>query len=136
MRNNKLDLLNAYIGVWKTSGNIASGDVISGSDIYEWVGGRYFLVHKVDVMVNARRVQSVEITHYDELDDVFRSQSFDSDGNILISSLQIEENRICILSDNQRFNGFFIGDIIEGVWEQFEDNGWKTWMNITLTREF
>lgn len=136
MRNNKLDLLNAYIGIWKTSGNTASGDVISGSDIYEWVGGRYFLVHKVDVMVNARRVQSVEITHYDELDDVFRSQSFDSDGNILISSLQIEENRICILSDNQRFNGFFIGDIIEGVWEQFEDNGWKTWMNITLTREF
>lgn len=136
MRNTKLDLLNAYIGVWKTSGKTASGDVISGRDIYEWVGGCYFLVHKVDVMFNARRVQSVEITHYDELDDVFRSQSFDSDGNISISSLQIEENSISILSDNQRFNGVFKGDIIAGVWEQFEDNDWKLWMNITLTRAF
>ncbi|RBQ02294.1 hypothetical protein [Pedobacter miscanthi] len=134
MRNNRLDLLNSYIGKWKTEGLTKSGEIISGTDTYEWVEGNFFLTHKVDVSFGDKKIQALEITHYDDMEDVFRSQSFDNNGCISISTLKIYEDIILIFADTERFKGNFKGNIIEGLWEQFDGKNWVPWMDIKLTR--
>lgn len=134
MRNNRLDLLNPYIGKWKTEGLTKSGEVISGTDSYEWVEGNFFLTHRVDVTFNGKKNQSLEITHYDDMEDVFRSQSFDNNGQISISTLKIYDDIILIFADTERFKGNFKSNTIEGLWEQFNGKNWLPWMDIKLTR--
>jgi len=134
MRNNRLDLLNPYIGKWKTESLTQSGEVISGTDTYEWIEGGFFLTHKVDVTFDKKKIQSLEITHYDDMEDVFRSQSFDNDGNISISTLKIYDDIILIFADTERFKGNFKTNSIEGLWEQFDGKSWMSWMDIKLTR--
>lgn len=134
MRNKKLDLLNPYIGKWQTEGLTKSGEVISGTDCYEWVDGGFFLTHKVDVKFNGKEIRSLEITHYDDMDDVFRSQSFGNDGVISIATLKIIDDIILIFGDNERFKGNFKTNTIEGQWERFDGKCWASWMDITLTK--
>ena len=135
MKNEKLKLLQPYIGSWKTEGKTVDGDIICGTDVYEWLTGGFFLSHKVDVSMGKEKVNSLEITYYDDMDDVFRSQSFDHDGNISISTLRIIDDIILIFADNQRFQGHFKAGIIEGTWEQFDGQEWQLWMNIMLTKQ-
>ncbi|QDW24213.1 DUF1579 domain-containing protein [Pedobacter sp. KBS0701] len=134
MRNNRLDLLNPYIGKWKTEGLTQSGEVITGTDTYEWIEGGFFLMHKIDVTFNKKKIQSLEIIHYDDMEDVFRSQSFDNAGKIAISTLKIYDDIILIFADTERFKGNFKGNTIEGLWEQFNGNCWEPWMDIKLTK--
>jgi len=134
MRNNKLDLLNPYIGKWKTEGLTKTGEIITGTDIYEWIEGSFFLTHRVDVLFGNKKTQSLEITHYDDMEDVFRSQSFDNEGNISIATLKIYDDIILIFADNERFKGNFKGTTIEGSWEQFDGKSWVEWMDIKLTK--
>ncbi|MGM9479473.1 hypothetical protein ACS5PU_23830 [Pedobacter sp. GSP4] len=134
MRNEKLALLHPYIGTWKTEGLTRAGDIISGTDCYEWVAGGFFLTHKVNVLFGKKQIQSLEITHYDDMEDVFRSQSFDNAGNISISTLKIYDDIILIFADTERFKGNFKANTIEGLWEQFDGKNWQAWMDIKLTR--
>jgi len=134
MRNSKLDLLNPYIGKWKTEGLTRSGEVISGTDTYEWIEGNFFLTHRVEVNFGDQKIRSLEITHYDDMEDVFRSQSFDNEGNISIATLKIYDDIILIFADTERFKGNFKGHTIEGLWEQFDGKNWVAWMDIKLTR--
>lgn len=134
MRNNRLNLLNPYIGTWKTEGLTKSGEQITGTDTYEWIEGSFFLKHQVDIMFNNKKIQSLEITHYDDMEDVFRSQSFDNEGNISISTLKIYDDIILIFADAERFKGNFRGNTIEGMWEQFDGKNWMPWMDIRLTK--
>lgn len=134
MRNKALDLLHAYAGSWKTVGTLCDGTKISGKDVYEWVDGQFFMIHSVDVRIGRKLVKSVEIIHYDELEEVFRAQSFDNQGNISISSMRIEMENISIEADDQRFYGKFNREEIVGIWEQYQDGCWKKWMDIKLIK--
>lgn len=134
MRNKRLDLLNPYIGKWKTEGLTMLGDIITGTDTYEWVDGGFFLKHQVDLMRGDKAIRSLEITHYDDMEEVFRSQSFDNEGCISISTLKIYDDIILIFADSERFKGNFQTNTIEGTWEQFNGKNWVQWMDIKLTR--
>lgn len=134
MRNKELERLNPYIGKWKTEGCTKTGEVITGTDSYEWIDGGFFLTHKVDVQFNGKQIKSLEITHYDDMEDVFRSQSFDNDGCISISTLKIIDDIILIFADTERFKGNFKTNTIEGLWEQFDGKNWVPWMDIKLTK--
>ncbi|WP_421940265.1 hypothetical protein [Pedobacter sp.] len=134
MRNSALDLLNGFVGNWKTEGTLPNGTIIQGSDAYEWLDGNFFLLHHVNVRIGDRISKSIEIFHYDELEDVFRAQSFDNEGNISISAMKIEHNKINIEADGLRFKGKFKDNEIVGVWEQYENNCWKKWMDISLSK--
>ena len=134
MKNEKLKLLQPYIGSWKTEGKTVDGDIICGTDVYEWLTGGFFLSHKVDVSMGKEKVNSLEITYYDDMDDVFRSQSFGNDGVISIATLKIIDDIILIFGDNERFKGNFKTNTIEGQWERFDGKCWAPWMDITLTK--
>ncbi|WP_412465405.1 hypothetical protein [Pedobacter sp. KLB.chiD] len=134
MRNSKLDLLNPYIGKWTTDGLTKSGEVIKGADTYEWVDGGFFLRHQADVMFGNKTIRTLEITHYDDMEDVFRSQCFDNEGRISISTLKIYDDIILIFADSERFKGNFKTYTIEGKWEQFDGKNWIHWMDVKLTK--
>jgi hypothetical protein len=55
--------LDALVGRWRSGGHIV-GDApvpITGTDIYEWLPGGFFLVHHVDVKIGQQQVQALEI---------------------------------------------------------------------------
>ncbi|WP_343524165.1 hypothetical protein [Pedobacter sp.] len=134
MRNKSFYLLDPYIGKWKTEGLTKSGETIIGTDTYEWIEGGFFLMHKTDITFGKKKIQSLEITHYDDMEDVFRSQSFDNNGRISISTLKIYHDIILIFADTERFKGNFKDNTIEGLWEQFDGKNWMPWMDLKLTR--
>lgn len=134
MRNEKLKLLEPFIGHWRTLGNTVDGNLVEGTDIYEWVEGEFFLMHKVSVQIDDQKVSALEIIHYDDMDDIFRTQSFGNDGSITISSMKIMDDIILIFGDNERFQGNFKGSRIKGVWERFVNNKWQPWMKIELIK--
>ena len=134
MRNSKLCLLDPLAGIWRTEGKKFNGDIFCGTDSYEWMDGGFFMIHHADILFGNERVQSVEIILYDELDDVFRSQSYDNQGEISISTLTIDRQYISILSDQVRFAGRLSENTIKGIWEKFDGQSWEKWMNIELNK--
>ncbi|QPH39532.1 hypothetical protein [Pedobacter endophyticus] len=135
MKSEKLKLLAPYTGVWTTEGKTVDGHIISGTDTYEWLPGGSFLTHKVDVTIGKDEIKLLEIIYYDDLEDVFRSQSFDNHGNIAVSTLKIIDDIILIFSERERFQGHFKKGSIDGVWEQFTRGSWCSSMNIKLTKQ-
>ncbi len=48
--------LSKFVGKWQTEGCILPTDTdpeikFTGTDVYEWLPGEFFLLHKVDVMI-------------------------------------------------------------------------------------
>ena len=55
--------LGALVGRWRSEGHIVGDQPvpITGTDIYEWLAGGFFLVHHVDVVIGEQRVQAMEL---------------------------------------------------------------------------
>jgi hypothetical protein len=52
---------------------------ITGTDIYEWLPGGFFLVHHVDVMIGEQPVQALElIGEYGPATDAFLARAYDN----------------------------------------------------------
>jgi hypothetical protein len=70
----QIQRLGALVGRWRSEGHVEA-DVpvpITGTDIYEWLPGGFFLVHRVDVVIGQQPVQALElIGEYDPATDSF-----------------------------------------------------------------
>jgi len=79
--------LGALVGRWRSEGHIL-GEVplpITGTDIYEWLPGGFFLVHHVDVVVGEQKVQALELIGEDDpATDSFTSHADDNHGNVTV----------------------------------------------------
>ena len=80
----ELDELDTLIGVWRTQGRVLSADggsagEIIGTDVYEWLDGRFF-VHRVDVHVAGVPVKAIEIIGFDSRLARFSARSYDNTG--------------------------------------------------------
>jgi Protein of unknown function (DUF1579) len=134
--------LGALIGVWKTEGWTREPALrIDAVDTYEWLPGRFALLHRVDARVGDEHVEGAEIIGYDPERGAYLTQYFGSDGPAAYEA-NLEERggaRVWTMqSDRDRFTGTFddTGDLITGHWEQLEDgSAWRPWMDITLTRQ-
>jgi hypothetical protein len=87
--------LDALIGRWITEGQtVASAGApaakIVASDVYERVPGGFFVVHPAYGRIDDAEVGGVEIIGYDEETGSYRSQFFDSFGNVSTSRLTVE----------------------------------------------
>src|SRR5215468_4343691 len=59
----EIQRLGALVGRWRSEGHIV-GEVpvpITGTDIYQWLPGGFFLVHHVDVVIGEQTVQAIEL---------------------------------------------------------------------------
>jgi hypothetical protein len=137
--------LAALIGRWRTEGwTIATASSpavqIDATDTYEWLPGRFSILHKVDARVGKEHVEGAEIIGLNPTRDGYLTQYFGSDGpNAYEASLAEVGGALtwAMWSAADRFTGTFSedGDTITGHWERLDDEGgWQPWMNVTLTR--
>lgn len=137
--------LAALIGRWRTEGwTIATASSpavqIDATDTYEWLPGRFSILHKVDARVGEEHVEGAEIIGLNPTRDGYLTQYFGSDGpNAYEASLAEVGGALtwAMWSAADRFTGAFSedGDTITGHWERLDDEGgWQPWMNVTLTR--
>jgi Protein of unknown function (DUF1579) len=87
--------LDALIGRWITEGHTvaspgAPAAKIIASDVYEQAPGGFFVVHPAHGRIGDAEVGGVEIIGYDEETASYRSQFFDSFGNVSTSRLTVE----------------------------------------------
>jgi hypothetical protein len=116
----EIQRLGALVGRWRSERRIV-GEApvpITGTDIYEWLPGGFFLVHHVDVVIGHQRVQALElIGEYDPATDSFTGRAYDNLGNVTVMRAKVDDH---------------------GVWT-FTGGGddgarWQPWMDMTFTR--
>jgi hypothetical protein len=149
--------LGALVGRWRSEGHVV-GEVpvpITGTDIYEWLPGGFFLVHHVDVVVGEQKVQAIElIGEYDPATDSFTGRAYDNLGDVTVMRARVDEQGVW------RFTGG--GDVAPAArpsdagaggavrstltvdadrrgmtarWERSDDGvSWQPWMDMTFTR--
>ena len=149
--------LGALVGRWRSEGHIV-GEVpvpITGTDVYEWLAGGFFLVHHVDVMIGRQRVQALElIGEYDPASDTFIARAYDNLGNVTIMRARVQDQGVWTFTGG--------GDVAPAAqpvgaegrgavrstqtisldragmtarWERSDDGAsWQPWMDMTFTR--
>jgi hypothetical protein len=149
--------LGALVGRWRSEGHVVAEVPvpITGTDIYEWLPGGFFLVHRVDVVIGDERVQALElIGEYDPATDSFTARAYDNLGNVTVMRARVDEQGVW---------GFTGGGDVAAVarpasagaggavrstltvnadrsgmtarWERSDDGvRWQPWMDMTFTR--
>ena len=138
----ELRKLDRLVGKWKTEGKTRATPSkpsvrICGTDIYEWLPGGFFLIHRVNVCMGDEEVKSVEVIGYDDSVQTYPMHSFDNKGNYDLSQASVHNSTLIITGKSIRFTGVFSdnGDTITGTWEILTDSSnWSPWMDLKLTR--
>jgi hypothetical protein len=145
-RQREHERLSALVGRWRTEGWTketaeAAAMKIEAVDTYEWLPGRFGLLHGVEARVGEERVEGAEIIGWDPERGAYVTQYFGSDGPSAYEASLGEEDRELVWrmrSARDRFTGAFSDDrnTITGHWEQLDEGGsWRPWMEITLTKQ-
>jgi hypothetical protein len=149
--------LGALVGRWRSEGHIV-GDAavpITGTDIYEWLPGGFFLIHHVDVMVGEQKVQAIEIIgEYDPATDSYIGRAYDNQGNITVMRARVDDNGVWTFTGGgdvapvaRPSSADATGAVrstltvsadsssMTAKWERRDDgSGWQPWMDMTFTR--
>jgi hypothetical protein len=137
--------LAALVGRWRTEGWTkatahAAAARIEAVDTYEWLPGRFGLLHIVDARVADAHVEGAEIIGWEPARRSYVTQYFGSDGPKAYEASLAEEDGALVWtmqSVMDRFTGRFSDDTntLTGDWEQLDDEqNWRPWMEVTLTR--
>jgi hypothetical protein len=137
--------LAALVGRWRTEGRtIATLQTpvmtIEAIDSYEWLPGRFALLHTVDAQVGEAHIEGAEIIGWDPARGAYVTQYFGGDGPNAYEATLVEVDGALVWrmrSATDRFAGTFSDDrnTISGHWERLDDEqNWQPWMDVTLTR--
>jgi Protein of unknown function (DUF1579) len=134
--------LEVFIGKWINEGQtIASADApsvkILTSDIYEWMPGRFFVLHIAYGRIGNIDVGGTEIIGYDAASKKYRSHFFDSQGNISTDDLAVQGDTWMWTGERTRTTAVFTdnGKTQTARHERLDDSGnWVPSMDVTLTK--
>jgi hypothetical protein len=149
--------LGALVGRWRSEGHIVGDPAvpITGTDIYEWLPGGFFLVHHVDVMIGEQPVQALElIGEYDPATDAFLARAYDNLGNVTLMRAKVDEQGVWTFTGGsdvapvaQPLDAEGGGAVrstltisadrsgMRARWERSDDGtSWQPWMDMTFTR--
>lgn len=135
------EALSLFVGTWHTTGatraaTSASSERIDATDRYEWMEGRYFLLHHVDSRT-PHATKALEIIGPAGPDGGFPTRGFDSDGQTFAFTYELDGRTFRNIGLNERFAGAFTedGETLSGTWGRSEDRrSWQPWMDIKLTK--
>ncbi|TDD71338.1 hypothetical protein E1262_06970 [Jiangella aurantiaca] len=133
-----IEKLDALTGAWRSEGETVDDPVvrIEGSDVYEWLPGRYFLVHHVDVTIDGRRYQALEV--FGAEGDAVVARAYDSDGETGTMTVRADEAGVVTLTGPaSRARLIVAGDgaSMAARWDRRDDAGeWRHWMDMRFTR--
>ncbi|MCG5217294.1 DUF1579 family protein [Streptosporangium soli] len=136
--------LNALVGRWRSQGQTVATSTepalqITGSDTYEWLEGRFFLIHRVDVRINNDKVEVIEmIGPYDPETRTYPMRSFDNRGDFGTMRASVNDNGIWTFAGETERATLVIAEdhtTMTAKWERI-DNGsdWLHWMDMTFTK--
>lgn len=136
-------LLGGFVGSWRTSGEVLTPEAHSAPfrarDTYEWLDGRFFLLHRWDAEMPDGVTKGIEVIGYDPSRRTYFMQSYDSRGNVGSMQASVTGATWTFWAEGVRFAGGFRdeGMTFAGVWERRAEDGsgWSQWMKIRLTRE-
>ena len=103
----ELKRLDALLGTWKSQGRTVPspadpGVTIAGTDTYEWLGGGFFMVHRVDVRIGDEPVEAIEIIgDYDPSKGTYAMRSFDSQGNVATMQASVSDDGVWTFTDGR-----------------------------------
>jgi uncharacterized protein YndB with AHSA1/START domain len=125
--------LEALIGRWRTEGETVASPSepatrIAGTDTYEWLGGGFFVVHRVDVRVGDEHVEAIEIIGYDAASGTYPTHAFDSQGTATTYQMEERDGTWTITGATER-STLVPGDdgaTMRASWERSDDDG-ATW---------
>ena len=154
----EIQRVGALVGRWRSEGHIV-GEVpvpITGTDVYEWLPGGFFLVHHVDVMIGQQPVQAIElIGEYDPTTDSFTGRTYDNQGEITIMRARVDERGVWTFTGGgdvaalaRPSSAADAGGAVRSTltvspdgsgmtakWERCDDGAtWQPWMDMTFTR--
>ena len=138
-----LECLNPFVGIWDTEGEVK--DISSGrsakfkaSDVYEWLPGGHFLLHRFNADMPDGNIQGIEIIGYSSESESYPMHSFDSLGNASLMHARLENGMWSFIGETARFTGGFQenGRVFAGRWELRAGDGktWTPWMDVRLTK--
>lgn len=132
-RRRQLDIL---VGVWDTTIIPVDDEPCKATDTYAWSGNGLFLQHDVDARMGSERMRSLEIIAVDPSDGHYLTRSYDADGTMNDFRAELDGRHWRLIGQQQRFSGVFSagGEMLEGDWEQFGNEGWKPLMRVTLRK--
>jgi hypothetical protein len=135
--------LDALVGHWKTTGeSVTNGDDVAisvrGTDKYEWLPGRKFLVHHADVWMADEKVNVIEIVGPcgDDLTAI-PMHSFDNNGNYLLMHAKQESSTTWVFSRIDLRTELIIhegGGAMSAHWERNVDGRWAPWLNMRFEK--
>jgi Protein of unknown function (DUF1579) len=138
----ELQRLHVLVGTWNTEGEThASADApalkVAFVDTYEWLSGKFFLVHRADGQIGNEEINTLEFIGYDPSSQMYTCHSFDSRGNTDLFQANLRDHTWTIEGKSARFTGLFnsLGNTLIGQWEQSSDGlNWLPWMDVKLTK--
>lgn len=141
-RPSELDLLEPFIGRWITEGGTAAdGDgrsnLILCSDVYEWAVGRRLVIHPVHGRVGETPVSGLEVIRFDSAAGHFRTQFYDSFGNVSEQTLSFDGSDWLWQGPYARCTGTFSADgrTLVARHERSEDGrNWQESMLVNIQR--
>jgi Protein of unknown function (DUF1579) len=138
----EIQRLQIFVGKWNTEGEThASVDApavkVSFVDTYEWMSGKFFLVHRANGHISNEELNTIEFIGYDPSSQMYTCHSFDSRGSTDSFRATLRDRTWTIEGKSLRFTGLFnrIGNTLTGQWEQSSDGlNWLPWMDVKLTK--
>jgi hypothetical protein len=107
------------------------------SDVYEWIPGRFAVLHTAYGRLGDMDVGGVEIIAYDPESDKYTSYFFDSQGHVTLGELLYDDGKWIWNGERIRTTSTFSedGKVQRSLHEQSEDGtNWQLAMDVTLRR--
>lgn len=135
--------LQVFVGKWKTEGTCwehPNGPAIPvrAVDSYEWLPGKFFLIHRWEANIGENENSGIEIIGFDESTGIYFMNSYDNLGNRAVMEASFQNNTWAFLGESERCQVIFKdgGRIMNGSWERTNDGAnWVPWMEVKLTKE-
>jgi Protein of unknown function (DUF1579) len=133
--------LEVFIGKWITEGEtVATPDApavrITASDVYEWIPGRFSVLHAAYGRIGEMEVGGIEMIVYDADRGNYASHFFDSQGNVTVSDLIYDDGKWIWKGPRTRCTSTVRADgSFHAAHEQSDDGvEWRPSMDVTLRK--
>ena len=141
----EMERLDALVGKWHTEWwareNPDDEPVkTSGTDIYEWLPGEFFLVHKVAARMDYGLYTVLEmIGPYDPDTQTYPTRSYDSQGNEQLMTASVDDNGVWTFADKKTRATLTVAPdrcTMSAKWERTTDGKrWTHWMDMHFTKQ-
>jgi hypothetical protein len=122
------------IGSWASSGRTVDGVAVEGSDVYEWLPGEQFVIHRVDVRMGGEQVDVLEVIG--ERDgDAFLMRSFEGSGGTALMRASVDDAGVWTFAGPTARATLTVADsTMTAYWERSVDGSWEHWMDMRFRR--